>query len=215
MNAPTALLAVRGQVDGVRTWVSGGLVPAWVVPAASWTLIVPAGPPATAAPYDDPVTMLGGRPVPGRLRPALMLVADGNRAVITVQVAGRAARRRWLVWSRGVGMADVADLPRAPLGLLAHLAGGGDQRGSGPAPGAVGRRDALRAALAGDERTGARVVDDLLGALGLPGAGIVAGQVEVRALPGVLRVEPDRDVVARFDAVARQESEGVRPGGAR
>jgi hypothetical protein len=213
MSAPTALLAVRGQVDGVRTWVSGGLVPAWVVPAASWTLIVPAGPPATAPPYDDPVTMLGGRPVPGRLRPAVMLVADGNRAVVTVQVAGRSARRRWLVWSRGVGMADVADLPRAPLGLLAHLAGDGDQAGSGPALGAARRRDALRAALAGDERTGARVVDDLLAALELPGTGIAAGRVEVAALSGALRVDPDRQVVARFDAVAQQESQAVRAGG--
>ncbi len=208
MSAATALLAVRGRLDGVRSWVSGGLVPVWVVPAVSWTLIVPAGPPSSLPPYDDPVAMLGGRPVPGRLRPAVFLVADGNRAVVTVQVAGRAARRRWLVWSRGVGLADLADLPRAPLGLLAHLAGGGDHGLDGKPDGA-GRRDALRVVLAGDERTGAQVVDDLLRALDLPGSGIAVGRVRAADLPGVLRVDPDRRVVARFDAVAREESETV------
>jgi hypothetical protein len=195
---PTALLAVRGRLDGVRSWARGGLLPVWVVPDVAWTLVVPAGPPSSRPPYDDPVAMLGGRPVPGRLRPALLLVADRDRAVLTVQAAGRGAQRRWLTWSRGVGLTDLPDLPRAPLGLLATLAGDAD-RGE--------RSAALSSAVRGDGRSGAAVVEDLLRALGLPGAGLAVGAVRAGDLPGALRVEPDAQVVARFDAVVEQEAE--------
>jgi hypothetical protein len=193
---PRVLLVARGRLDGVRAWARGGLVPVWIVPDVAWTLVVPAGPAASAPPYDDPVALLGGRPLPARLRPSLCLVADGPRAVVTAHEAGRLSKPRWLVWSQGSGLQRVDELPRLPLAALTALA----------APRAPsGRLDRVRAALAADERTGADVVDDLLRALGVPGAGLSIDAVRAGDLPGALRIDPDERVVARFDAhVARE-----------
>jgi hypothetical protein len=196
VSAPPALLLLRGGVDDVRSWARTGLLATWLVPGPVWTLVVPAGRAASAAPYDDPVALLGGRPVPSRLRPSLCLVADGPRAVLVVQEAGRRAEQRWLVWSQGVGQTRTPELPAAPPALVAHLTG--SRR---PA-----RVDALDAALAPDGRTGADVVDDVLRALGLPGAGLPLGAVRAQDLPDAERVDPDGTVVARFDAFARAEA---------
>jgi hypothetical protein len=196
VTAPAVLLLLRGALDDVREWARGGLLPTWLVPAPAWTLVVPAGPAATAAPYDDPVALLGGRPTPSRLRPSLCLVADGPRAVAVVQQRGRRALPRWLVWSTEVGTTHAPDLPAAPVRLVADVAGAG--AGTGVA--------ALRAALAADSRSGADVVDDLLRALALPGAGLPLGAVLPQDLPGAERVDPDAAAVARFDAFARTEA---------
>jgi hypothetical protein len=203
---PKALLVVRGRVDDVRGWARAGLLPVWIVPDVAWTLVVPAGPPASAPPYDDPVALLGGRPLPSRARPAICLVADGPRAVVTVHQSGRRAVPRWLVWCRGAGLQRLTDLPSAPAALLADLAAGA---GSGASASArrAGRRDALRGALVADDRSGADVVDDVLRALALPGAGLTLDAVRAGDLPGAVRVDPDERVVARFDAFAAHEAE--------
>jgi hypothetical protein len=119
---PTALLLLRGRTDDVRSWARRGLLPVWIVPGVTWTLVVPAGDPVAAPPYDDPVALLGGRPVPGRLRPSLVVVADGPRAVVAVHDAPRRAVQRWLVWGEGTGLTRIDGLPHAPVGLLAEAA---------------------------------------------------------------------------------------------
>lgn len=197
MSAPVALLAVRGRVDDVRAWARRGLLPVWVVPDVAWTLVVPAGPPVSAPPYDDPVALLGGRPAPTRLRPSICLVADGPRAVLVVQEKGRRADQRWLVWCQGVGLTRDHGLPHAPVGLLAGVGGIRDRDG----------REQLREVLTGDGRSGADVADDVLRTLRLPGAGLPLGAVRAGDLPGVVRVDPDDRVVARFDAFAQTEAQ--------
>ncbi len=197
-SGPRVLLVARGRLDGVRSWARKGLLPVWIVPDVAWTLVVPAGPPAVAPPYDDPVALLGGRPLPSRLRPSLCLVADGPRAVVTAHEAGRLSRPRWLVWSRGAGLQRVEELPRLALSALADLAA--------PRPG-TSHLDRLRAALATDERSGADVVDDVLRALGVPGPGVTIDAVRAGDLPGAVRIDPDDRVVARFDAHVAHERE--------
>lgn len=197
MIAPAAVLLLRGRADAVQAWARKGLLPVWVVPGPTWTLVVPADEPRSAPPYDDPVALLGGRPVPVRLRPSLCLVADGQRAVVGVHAAMRAAEQRWLVWTAGVGTAQVDALPPASVGLLAALVGG---------PAGDGTRARLEDALRPDARAGGDVVDDLLRALGLPGAGVPVGAVAAAHLPDAVRVDPDAKVVARFDALMADES---------
>lgn len=196
MTAPAVLLLARGRLDGVRDWARRGLLPVWVVPDVAWTLVLPAGPAACQPPYDDPVSLLGGRPLPARLRPSLCFVVDGPRAVVTVHQSSRRAAPRWLVWSQDVGLTRVDGLPAAPLGLVGALAG---VRGEQPA--------ALRSAVRADGRTGADVVDDLLRALRLPGAGLPLGAAAPGDLPGAVRVTPDERAVARFDAFVAHEAE--------
>ena len=196
MSAPAAVLLLHGRSQAVQTWARKGLLPVWVVPGQTWSLVVPAAAPRSVAPYDDPVALLGGRPVPSRLRPSLCLSVDGQRAVVAVHEAGRAAVQRFLVWTSGVGVSRVEGLPHAPVGLLADLAGG---RG-------VQTRTKLDDALRPDNRTGADVVDDLLRALGLPGAGVPIGAVAAEHLPDAVRVDPDQRMVERFDAVAAEEN---------
>ncbi|GAA4353186.1 hypothetical protein GCM10023145_19400 [Angustibacter luteus] len=192
------MLVLRGRLDGVRAWARSGLVPVWIVPDVAWTLVVPAGPAESAPPYDDPVALLGGRPVPGRLRPVMCFVADGPRAAVTLQ-RGRRQDARWLGWTGEIGPHRVDDLPLASPDLLAELAGVGAQA-------RTDRRADLREALRPDGRSGADVVDDLLRALGLPGAGLTLGAVAAGDLPGAVRIEPDDKLVQRFDRYAADEA---------
>ena len=194
--APSALLLLRGRLDDVRGWARKGLLPVWLVPDVAWTLVVPAAEPVAAPPYDDPVALLGGRPVPSRLRPSICLVADGPRAVVAVHEAARRAPQRWLVWGEGVGLTRVEGLPHAPVALLAEASAA---RGHGA-------RDRVRDALAADGRRAVDVVDDVLRALELPGAGVLIGAVAAEDLPDAERVDPADDVVARFDDFVAHEA---------
>jgi len=194
---PSALLLLRGGTDEVRGWARKGLLPVFVVPGVTWTLVVPAAEPVAAPPYDDPVALLGGRPVPSRLRPSLCVVADGPRAVVAVHEAARRAVQRWLVWGEGTGLTRVEGLPHAPAGLLAEAAAA---RG-------LASRDRLRDALAPDGRRAVDVADDVLRALALPGAGVLLGAVRADELPDAERVDPSEDVVARFDDFVAHEAD--------
>jgi hypothetical protein len=60
-------------------------------------------------------------------------------------------------------------------------------------------------ALRADGRDGADVVDDLLRALDLPGAGVPIGAVQAEHLPDAVRVDPDERVVERFEAFVAHE----------
>jgi hypothetical protein len=189
----------RGSAAG---WARRGLGPVTVVPGLAWTLVVPAGPTRSAAPYDDPIVALGGRPVPRRLRPCARLVAGPDRLTVQVQGPSWRASQRWLVWTRGVGLSRVPDLETAPPALVARLLA--PTRESG---------ERLTEVLRQDSRLPGVVADELLEALALPGAGVLSGVVDAAALPGAVRVEPEEHLVARFDAVAQDEDQAARERG--
>ncbi|MGL5858237.1 MAG: hypothetical protein ACRC35_07530 [Angustibacter sp.] len=191
-GATSAVLLLRGRGDVVRRWAARGLMPIWIVPELAWTLAVPAGAALSAAPYDDPVRLLGGRVVPARLRPAVLVVAQPDRFVVTIQGGGRWDEQRWLAWSRGVGLLDMGELPPAPVRMLAAVAGA--------RPGTE-----LKSAVAADNRSGAQAAEDVLAALDLPAPGLLTGRRRVAELPGAALVEPDSTLVAAFDEVAALE----------
>jgi hypothetical protein len=199
-----SLVLLRDTRGSAATWAQRGLGPVTVVPGPAWTLVAPAGPTRSAAPYDDPATVLGGRPVPRRLRPAACLVAGPDRLTVQVQGPSWRAPRRWLVWTRGVGLSRVPDLEPAPLALVARLLA--PMRDAG---------DRLGDVFARDGRLPAVVADALLESLGLPGAGVLSGRVDPATLPGAVRVEPQEHLVARFDTVALDEDQAARERGER
>jgi hypothetical protein len=196
------LVLLRDTRGSASAWAQRGLGPVVVVPGLAWTMVVPAGATRSAPPYDDPVTALGGRPVPRRLRPCACFVAGPDRLTVQVQGPSWRAPQRWLVWTRGVGLSRVADLESAPPALVARLLS--PTRDSG------GR---LTEVLAQDGRVPSAVADALLEALALPGTGLLSGTVEPESLPGAVRVEPQEHLVARFDAVAKDEHEAARERG--
>jgi hypothetical protein len=199
-----ALVLLRDTRGSATGWARRGLGPVTVVPGLAWTLVVPAGPARSSAPYDDGLVALGGRPVPRRLRPCACLVADPDRLTVQVQGPSWRAAQRWLVWTRGVGLSRVPDLETAPPGLVARLLA--PTRESG---------DRLTDVLRRDSRLPGAVADELLDALALPGAGVLSGRVDAATLPGAVRVEPQEHLVARFDAVAQDEDQAARERGER
>jgi hypothetical protein len=203
-DRPHALVVMRDTRGSATGWAQRGLGPVTVVPGLVWTLVTPAGPARSATPYDDPTTLLGGRPVPRRLRPTACLVADADRLTVRVQGSSWRAPQRWVVWTRGVGLSRVPDLEPAPLALVARLLS--------PTRESAGR---LTEVFAQDGRLPASVGDALLEALLLPGAGVLSGGVDPSTLPGAVRVEPQEHLVARFDAVALDEDQAARERGER
>jgi hypothetical protein len=194
-----AIVLLRDTRGSATGWARRGLGPVTVVPGLAWTLVAPAGPTRSAAPYDDELTALAGRPVPRRLRPCACLVAGPDRLTVQVQGPTWRAAQRWLVWTRGVGLSRVPDLETAPPGLVARLLA--PTRESG---------ERLTEVLRQDGRLPGVVADELLEALALPGAGVLSGSVDAATLPGAVRVEPEDHLVARFDAVAQDEDQAAR-----
>lgn len=199
-----SLVLLRDTRGSALGWAQRGLGPVLVVPGLAWTLVVPAGPARSARPYDDPTRVLGGRPVPRRLRPAACLVASPDRLTVQVQGSSWRAPQRWVVWTRGVGLSRVPGLEPAPLALLARLLS--PTRGSS---------DGLTSVFAQDGRLPADVADALLETLDLPGPGVLSGRVDPAGLAGAVRVEPHEHLVARFDAVALDEDQAARERGQR
>ncbi|WP_270887809.1 hypothetical protein [Pedococcus sp. 5OH_020] len=182
------LLLVHGEPRRVSSWVRGGLVACDVVERGPWTVLLPAEPFSRAAPpYDDALGVLVSRPVPRRLRPALGFLVVDDRALVTVQPGGWAVRRRWVAWEPGTGVVRVPGWDLASPRALATAAAGA---------GAPGLAAAVAAVLA--DRTGDAqwMMDRLLGALRLPGAGLLSHGEEI--LGTVVR--PSARAVARFDA---------------
>lgn len=199
-----ALVLLRDTRGSATGWARRGLGPVTVVPGLAWTLVVPAGPTRSSAPYDDPLSALAGRPVPRRLRPSACLVAGPDRLSVQVQGASWRAPQRWLVWTRGIGLSRVPDLDTAPPALVARLLA--PTRESG---------ERLNDVLGRDNRQPAAVADAILAALALPGVGVLTGRVDAAGLPGAVRVEPEEHLVARFDAVAQDEDQAARERGER
>jgi hypothetical protein len=109
---------------------------------------------------------------------------------LAIRVQGPAVRapQRWLIWTRGIGLSRVPDLPLAPPSMVGRLL----------APTRTSAA-ALVDVLARDSRLPAVVADDLLGVLGLPGAGVLSGRVDPTGLPGAVRIDPAPAHVGRFD----------------
>jgi hypothetical protein len=201
---PNVIVLLRDTKDSATRWAARGLGPVTVVPGLAWTLVVPAGPPRSSAPYDDELALLGGRPVPRRLRPTACLVADPDRLAIQLQASTWRAPTRWVVWSRGIGLIRVGDLEFAPPELVGRLLA--PTRASG---------DRVLQILTRDGREPAAVADELLAALALPGEGVLSGRVDAARLPGAVRVEPGEHRVARFDAEMRDQERAKDQGGRR
>ncbi|MGO4340080.1 hypothetical protein [Pedococcus sp. 2YAF34] len=184
-RASRGLLLVRGEPARASGWVRRGLVACEVVPQGEWTALVPAEPASRAgAPYDDPVATLVGRPLPGRIRPALGFFVVGDRAVVSVRPRGWRATQRWLVWEPGEGRVRTPALEVArPTDLVAaaHARSG---------PGAVA---AVVADRSGDATGWLRT---LMATLGLPGSDLLTAGASPRGQV----VAPTAQAVARFES---------------
>ncbi|WP_156188208.1 hypothetical protein [Arsenicicoccus sp. oral taxon 190] len=189
------MLLVRGRREQVIRWVRRGTLPVHVVPGTPWTALVPAGPSRAAEPYADGVAMLAAHPVRLRLKPAVGLWVDGDRAVITCWPSRWRRGQRWVQWLPGEGPGPVTGFPLARPVDLAQATGFGRQEG---APGAI--RDLL-----GDPGgTAADVLEDLAVLLGLPHAAVLRGK-PAGDLPGAELVVPADEAVQRFEKVVTDE----------
>ena len=186
------LLLVRGEPSRAAGWVRRGLVACEVVPQGEWTALVPVERTSRAsAPYDDPVAALAGRPLPGRLRPALGLFVVDGRAVVTVRPRGLRGGQRWLVWEPGQGRVHTPSLDVArPLDLVAaaHARSG---------PGSVA---AVVADPSGDAVGWLR---GLMSALGLPGTELLTTSTTLRGQV----VAPTAQAVARFESRMAEQAQ--------
>jgi hypothetical protein len=192
---PRGLLLVGGEPAPVTAWVRRGLVACHIVPLPGWTALVPSEATSRAsAPYDNALSALVARPVPGRMRPALGFLAVDGRAVVSVRSRGlRGGRRgglRWVVSEPGSGVVRAPQLELARPSELAAAAG---------APRAAGRAARVLAEPAGDA---VAVLTALMDVLGLPGAHLLAG---VPSGAGHVAA-PTQQAVARFEARAAEEA---------
>lgn len=179
------LLLLDGEPKRVDTWVERGVVPAYVVDLDGWTGVVPAGPAQAPPPYDDALTVMANMPVPMPLRATLGFFAIGPRAVMTVHLRAWRSLPRWLIWEPARGLAR-ANLPVGSPADLVSAAGVVDE--------AVAQ---VRAALEPAARRPIDVLCEVLHALALPGAGLLAGH-EVKQSDDAMLVEPHHRSVTRF-----------------
>ncbi len=168
------LLLVSGPIARVRRWASTGVVAVDVAPLGDWwTAIAPRSTPL-AAPYDDPVSLLINRPVPLRLRPAIGWAVGGSMAYAGVQAKALRARIRWLTWRSGEGLVPPEPLLRGSVSALLRAADGAD-------PWTASH---VREVLRDPAGTPAEFLVDLMGALGVPGAQVLAGTATLPSLAG-------------------------------
>ncbi|PID96014.1 MAG: hypothetical protein CSA84_07225 [Actinomycetales bacterium] len=195
MATTRGLLLVRADPDLAAAWAASGLVAVYVAALGDgWTAIMPSDARAvTAAPYDDPVAVLLGRQVPRRLTGAIGVAQVGPRVVLSVVPHVLRPRRGWLVWEPGQGMVRVRHLAPATAGQLAATAG---RREAGPA---------VSRLLHEARGTPVTVLQEVFGALGLPGHDLAVGDREPSAMPGARLVRPRRQGVEVFDRLAQED----------
>lgn len=191
------ILLVRGGVSSTVAWAESGVAAVAVVPQdGGWTAVLPvAETTGVAKPYDDAVTMLLGRPVPQRLRPALGLGVVDRRAVVCVAPGGWRAVRRWLVWQPMRGVVHPGGLPLARLADIVAVAGAED-------PAALGSLADVLYDPAGDAR---HVVSDVLDVLGLPGGSYLDGSQLPAEAFGASVISPSSKVVQRFQSAVHDD----------
>lgn len=187
------LLLSRGAGGKVGAWVRRGTVPAYVLPTDGWCAVVPAGPSLAAAPYEDGLAMLTGRPVPPNLRPAIGFFVHDERAVVVLHGRGHRTPARWLVWTARSGAVVLpGHQPATPRDLLTA---------AGLPP--YARQEVVRVLR---DRGGdpARMLGELLSALELPGRDLLAGS-GVPLAQGAQLVSPSARAVDRFDRQVHED----------
>lgn len=183
------LLLSQAAPDKVASWLGRGTVPGFVLPLGGWTGVVPAGPSQAAAPYDDALTVLAARPVPGPLRTSLgfFAVDHGSKAVVVVRPRSPRGSHRWLAWMPESGALEVPHHEPANVRDLLRAAGLQDAE-----------RRAVLGVLARRDGSCRDLLVDLVEALALPGAGLLRGG-GVPPQEEVTLVRPDPHRVERFD----------------
>lgn len=172
---------VQAPQDEVEAWVRTGIVPAQVVPAGVWTLVVPAGPSRASAPYDDALTVLANRAVPASLGRALGFYAIGGRGIVVVHEGRRGRRPRWIFWEPRFTVETVSAMPAAHPDQLVTLADTGGE--------AV--RRAVHEVLSTPGQDPVEMLQALVRALRLPGADLVGNATGAALRDGAVSVEPD------------------------
>ncbi len=183
------LLLLHSASEPVVDWARRGVVPVQVVPLEGWTAVVPSGPSRAAAPYDEPVPMLAGRPVPHRLCPALGFFVTKDKAVLTVRTSGWRRVPRWVVWEPATA---VLTAPGLALASPSDLVRAADT--SRPAA----RRE-VRDLLRSRNQLPTKLLAQLIEALDLPGADLFGDAPAAALQEGSVAVDPQEDQVALFD----------------
>lgn len=198
------ILLSTGRQPTAVAWARRGMGEVTVASVDGWTLIAPTGPARARYPYDDAVRTLAGRPVGVRMRPTLGFFKVGSQATITVHPPGWRAEVRWLIWAPRLGMIPPDGLPAAPIADIVVVAG----LDTDVQARAASRMQAL---LESGEGTAESVLAGVLDILALPGADVLADEVDIRTLPDA-RVVPPKPKYAReferlLDELARERAE--------
>jgi hypothetical protein len=190
------MLLLQGAPDSVVSWARRGLLPVHVVPFERWTAVLPAGPSQARAPYDDTLKTLAGRPVPSRLRPAIGLFAVDGNAVVSAHPSGWRARQRWFVWAPGEGVLQPPELPAGRPADLVVASGTRDRTA----------RRWVRELLVDGSGDAPHLLAGLLELLALPGSDLLDGRRDPVATRGYTLVEPGEQHVARFERIIGDEA---------
>lgn len=183
------LLLSQAAPDKVAAWLGRGTVPGYVLPLGGWTAVVPAGHSQAAPPYDDALSVLAARPVPGPLRTVLgfFVVEDAQKAVVVIRPQKPRRSQRWLAWVPERGPMAVPTYEPVNVRDLLSAAGLADAERRGVLR-VLARRD-------GECRT---LLSDLVDALALPGASLLSGS-RVPLQEDATLVTPDPRRVEKFD----------------
>lgn len=186
--------------EAAVAWAGRGLAPLTVASVDDWTVVMPAGRPAARSPYDEAVRVLAGRPVGLRMRPALGFFQLGRQAVITVHPARWRAVQRWAVWTPRDALVHLPDLPVArPIDIV-------EAARTLPAEALALAEREIRGILQDGARDAPGVILATLATLGLPGAEVLSGRVDITTLPGSQVVVPNPRHARAFDRVLTEET---------
>lgn len=185
-------------------WAKRGLGEVTVAPVEGWTIIAPTGVAQARYPYDDAIRTLAGRPVSWRMRPALGFFRVGSQAVIVLHPRGVRPTVRWLIWTPHNGLVPPDELPQASVADVVIVAGLDQSLQARAAT-------SLASLLERGDGTADDILREALEILALPGAELLAGKADIRALPGA-RVVPPKPRFARefdrlIDELERERSE--------
>lgn len=193
-----------GRVPAAVAWAKRGLGEVTVAPVEGWTIVSATGVAQARYPYDDAVRTLAGRPVSWRMRASLGFFRVGSQAVIVLHPRGWRPVVRWLIWTPRNGRVPPDGLPEAEVADVVIVAGLDQSLQARAAT-------SLTALLERGEGTADDILREALEILALPGAELLAGKADIRALPGA-RVVPPKPRFARefdklIDELERERSE--------
>lgn len=190
------MVLTRARPDAVAWWARRGLGAVVVVPRGDWTLVSPAGRPKARYPYDDAVRTLAGRPVSGRMRPALGFFRVGKQAVVTLHPRRRFAATRWMIWTPRDGLVTPRGLPVARPSDVARAAGADELVATH-----------LEEIVADVGATAQEVLAAVIGVLGLPGLDVLTGTTAAADVPGARLIVPADRYARAFDKLVRDRAD--------